>query len=403
MRTLEDYTDIVGIDIIGDIHKKTRKLLGKRVVHVNSTNLGGGVAEILSSLVPLMNDIGLSAGWRVLHGNPDFFNITKKFHNGLQGDPVHFTRNKERIYIQTNIDFAAYTHLSHDCIIIHDPQPLPMIKFYKKAQPWVWRCHVDFSNPDKTLWDFLSPFILRYDLMLLSHESYKKHDLPVEQRIIVPAIDPITPKNMDITDSETCKYLRKFGVKTDKPYIVQVSRFDKWKDPEGVIKVWARVKEEVDCRLVLCGNIATDDPEGGKLFQDVEKAVKKYSANDDDIILLLLENNYLVNALQRKAAVVIQKSIKEGFCLAVTEAMWKGTPVVASNVGGIPIQVKDGINGFLLEPDDEEGFADRTIKLLKDKEMAKEMGKQGKEITRKNFLITRLLSDYLDLLTYLWS
>ncbi len=401
MRTLEDYKDIVDIKVIGDIHRKTRKLLGKRVVHVNSTNQGGGVAEILNSLVPLMNDIGLSAGWRVLHGNPDFFNITKKFHNGLQGDPVHFTRNKERIYIQTNIDFAAFTHLSHDCIIIHDPQPLPMIKFYKKAQPWVWRCHVDFSQPDKTLWDFLSSFILRYDVMLLSHESYKKKDIPVEQRIIVPAIDPITPKNMDITEEEACKYLRKFGVKTDKPFLLQVSRFDKWKDPEGVIKVWSRVKEEVDCRLVLCGNIATDDPEGGTLFQAVEKSVKKYSTNDD-ITLLLLENNYLVNALQRKAAVVIQKSIKEGFCLAVTEAMWKGTPVVASRVGGIPLQIEDGVNGFLLEPDDTEGFADKIIKILKDKEMGKELGRKGKEITRKKFLITRLLSDYLDLLTHLW-
>ena len=401
MRTLEDYRNIVGVDVIGDIHKKARKLLGKRVVHVNSTNMGGGVAEILSSLVPLMNDIGLSAGWRVLHGNPDFFNITKKFHNALQGDAIRFSRNKERIYIQTNIDFAAYTHLSHDCIIIHDPQPLPMIKFYKKAQPWVWRCHVDFSNPYKTLWDFFTDFILRYDVMVLSHESYKKDDIPVEQRIIVPAIDPVTPKNMDISEGETCRYLRKFGVKTDKPYIVQVSRFDKWKDPEGVINVWNRVKEEVDCRLVLCGNIATDDPEGGKLFQAVESSAKRHDRNGD-ITLLLLENNYLVNALQRKAAVVIQKSIKEGFCLAVTEAMWKGTPVVASRVGGIPLQIKDGVNGYLLDPDDTDGFADRIVKILKDKEMGREMGKKGKEIGREKFLITRLLSDYLDLLIHVW-
>ena len=402
MRTLEDYKDVVGVNVIGDIHKKARKLLGKKVVHVNSTNQGGGVAEILSSLVPLMNDIGLNAGWRVLHGNPDFFNITKKFHNGLQGDPVRFTDNKERIYIQTNVDFASYTHLTHDCIIIHDPQPLPMIKFYKKAQPWIWRCHVDFSRPDKTLWDFLSDFILRYDVMILSHESYKKDDLPIEQRIIFPAIDPITPKNMEITEEETCKYLKKFGVKTDKPFLLQVSRFDKWKDPEGVIKVWSKVKEEIDCRLVLCGNIATDDPEGGKLFQAVEKAAKKYSTNDD-VILLLLENNYLVNALQRKAAVVIQKSIKEGFCLAVTEAMWKETPVVASRVGGIPLQIKDGVNGFLLEPNDTEGFANKIIKIMKDRDMAKEMGEKGKEIARENFFITRLLSDYLELLTHIWA
>lgn len=402
MHTLEDYRNVVGIDVIGDIHKKARKLLGKRVVHVNSTNQGGGVAEILSSLVPLMNDIGLSAGWRVLHGNPDFFNVTKKFHNAMQGDPIRFTRNKERIYIQTNVDFAAYTHLSHDCVIIHDPQPLPMIKFYKKRQPWVWRCHVDFSNPDETLWDFFTDFILRYDAMVISHETYKKHNLPVEQRIIFPAIDPISPKNVDISDDEAWKYLNKFGVKNDKPFIVQVSRFDKWKDPEGVIKVWSKVKENVDCRLVLCGNIATDDPEGGKLFQDVEKAAKKYG-HDDDIILLLLENTYLVNALQQKAAVVIQKSIKEGFCLCVTEAMWKETPVVASRVGGIPLQIVDGENGYLLEPDDVDGFADRIIKILKDKEMAREMGKKGKEIARDKFLITRLLSDYLDLLHHVWA
>jgi trehalose synthase len=207
---------------------------------------------------------------------------------------------------------------------------------------------------------------------------------------------------MDITDDEVCKYLRKFGVKLDKPFIVQVSRFDKWKDPEGVIKIWSRIKEEVDCRLVLCGNIASDDPEGIELFQDVQKSVKKYSTNDD-ITLLLVENNYLVNALQRKAAVVIQKSIKEGFCLAVTEALWKGTPVVASNVGGIPLQIKDGVNGFLLDPHDIDGFADRIIKIMKDKEMAKELGKNGKEVVRKNFLTTRLLSDYLDLLKHVWA
>lgn len=402
MRTVEDYRDIVGVDIIANIHKKARKLLGKKVVHINSTNMGGGVAEILNSLVPLMNDVGLSAGWRVLHGNPDFFNITKKFHNALQGDPINFSSIKEKLYIQANVDFAAFTHLSHDCVIIHDPQPLPLIKFYKKRQPWIWRGHVDFTNPDKTLWDFLTNFLLRYDLIILSHEEYKKSDLPIEQRIIFPAIDPITPKNMEISDEDANSYLKKFGVKTDKPYVVQVSRFDKWKDPEGVIKVWDIVRKEVDCRLVLCGNLATDDPEGAKLFQDVEKRVKSIS-NNGDITLLLLENSYLVNAIQRKAAVVIQKSIREGFCLAVTEALWKGTPVVASNVGGIPLQVRDGINGFLVEPNDIKGFAEKTIKILKDKEMAREMGNNGREIVRKNFLITRLLSDYLDLLSYVWA
>lgn len=401
MHSLEDYKEIVGVKVIGEIHRKASRLYGKHILHINSTYQGGGVAEILSSFVPLMNDIGMDAGWRILHGNPDFFGITKKFHNALQGEPIHFTEMKKQLYKQANEDFSTFTHIDHDCVIIHDPQPLPLIKFYKKRQPWIWRCHVDLSDPNERLWEFLSAFMLRYDVIILSNEKYRKKDFPVEQRIIYPAIDPLTSKNMEISDKDISKYLKKFGVSNDKTFITQISRFDKWKDPEGVIKVFKLVKEKVDCRLVLCGNMATDDPEGTRIYERV-KGIAKELIERGDVILVTdpASSNYMfVNALQRISSVIIQKSIKEGFCLAVTEALWKGTPVVASNVGGIPLQVKDGENGFLVESDDTQGFADRIIEILQNPDLAKEMGKKGKEIVRKNFLITRILSDYLDLLT----
>jgi len=401
MHSLEDYKEIVGVNVIGEIHRKASKLYGKHILHINSTYQGGGVAEILNSFVPLMNDIGIDAGWRIVHGNPDFFTITKKYHNALQGEPIHFTEMKKQLYMQANENFSTYTHIDHDCVIIHDPQPLPLIKFYKKRQPWIWRCHVDLSDPNERLWEFLSTFMLRYDIIILSNEEYRKKDFPVEQRIVYPAIDPLTSKNMEISDKDVSKYLKKFGVSTDKPLITQISRFDKWKDPEGVIKVFKRVKEKFDCRLVLCGNMATDDPEGPEIYERIRKGAKELIERGDVVLVTdPASSNYIfINALQRISSVIVQKSIKEGFCLAVTEALWKGTPVVASNVGGIPLQVIDGENGFLVEPDDTQGFADRIIEILHNPDLAKEMGKNGKEIVRKNFLITRSLSDYLDLLT----
>ncbi|MCD6451519.1 MAG: glycosyltransferase [Acidobacteria bacterium] len=401
MRTLEDYRDIVGKEVIADIHRRARRLYGVHILHINSTCIGGGVAEILNSFIPLMNDIGVDAGWRLFHGNPDFFTITKKFHNALQGEPINFTEMKKKLYIQANETFSSYTHIDHDCVFIHDPQPLPLVKFYKKKQPWVWRCHVDLSHPNRELWRFLEGFILRYDAMIISDEKYRK-DIPIEQRVIYPTIDPLSPKNKELAPKVIAKYLKKFGIPNDKPIILQVSRFDKWKDPKGVIEVFELVKEEVDCRLVLCGNMATDDPEGALIYDEVKEKAKKWMEKGD-IILITYDNNILVNALQRQAAVVVQKSIREGFGLAVTEALWKEKPVVASNVGGIPLQIKDGESGFLVEPRDTEGFAERILKILKDPELAKGLGKKGKETVRKNFLITRALIDYLDLLCDLLS
>ncbi len=393
----ELYRKIVGDEVIAEIYKKARKLYGKYVLNINSTYQGGGVAEMLSSLVPLMNNTGVDAEWRILHGNPDFFTVTKKFHNALQGAQINLTDLKKKLYTETNGDFAIYTHIKHDAVMIHDPQPLPLITFYKKRQPWIWRCHIDLTAPNPEVWDYLKSFIIRYDTVIVSMENYKRKDLPVEQVVIPPAIDPLTPKNMPLNKETIEKYLAKFRIPTDKPIITQISRFDPWKDPLGVIEVFKRVKEVKDVRLVLCGSMASDDPEGYKIYEEVKKKAKKL-IESGDVILLTTENNILVNVLQRVSSVIIQKSTREGFGLTVTEALWKGTPVVASNVGGITLQIKDGWNGFLLNPHDYDGFARKILQILSDKALAEELGKNGIEHVRKNFLITRLLLQHLELL-----
>ena len=396
-RNIEDYRIIVGDENIADILRIAKKLYTKRIILINSTYQGGGVAEMVSSLVPLLNDVGMIADWRILFGNPDFFTVTKKFHNALQGGKINLTKMKKKLYIETNENFLVFSHIDHDCVIIHDPQPLPLIRYYRKRQPWIWRCHVDLSNPNKELWEYLKGFILRYDMVIVSNEKYKKSDLPVEQRVIYPAIDPLCAKNKEISTETIKKTLRKFKVTTDKPIITQISRFDKWKDPEGVIDVFKIVKEKIDARLILCGSMAADDPEGTRVYESVKRKANSLIKNGD-VILLTRESNILINVLQRISDVIIQKSLREGFGLVVTEALWKEKPIVASNVGGIPLQIKDGENGFLLEPEDTMGFAEKIIELLKKPALSREMGQKGKEIVRNKFLITRLLKDYLNLL-----
>ena len=398
MRTLADYNRIVDDAEIARIYAKASKFYERHIVHFNSTFQGGGVAEILYSLLPLMNDAGLYAEWRTLYGSPDFFMITKKFHNALQGDRINMTDVKRRLYVQASETFSVFNHLNHDCVIVHDPQPLPLISFYRKKQPWIWRCHVDLSSPNGELWEFLKKFILRYDQIVVSHEKYRQPGLPVPQRVIPPAIDPLTPKNMTLGQEDVQKYLRKYGVPTDKPLITQISRFDRHKDPEGVLRVFNKVRESVDCRLVLCGSMASDDPEGLKVFEQVERKAGRL-IDDKKVIFITVENNILVNALQRTSGVIVQKSLKEGFGLTVTEALWKGRPVVASNVGGIPLQIEDGVSGFLLDPKDEDGFADRIVRILQDADLGRRLGEAGRETVRQKYLITRLLADYLDLLT----
>jgi trehalose synthase len=397
MRSVDDYRPIVGDNVLYEIFQKAKRLYGKHILHINSTYQGGGVAEILATLIPLMNDIGIDTGWRILHGNPDFFTITKKFHNALQGQPVNLSKIKRSLYTVTNENFALYTHIDHDCVIIHDPQPLPLIKYHKKHQPWIWRCHIDLSNPSEDIWEFLKGFILRYDTVIISNEKYRSEKLPVLQRIIPPAIDPLSPKNLDLSDKDIEKYMQKFGIPKDKPIITQISRFDKWKDPLGVLEIYKRVKKKIDCRLVLCGSMATDDPEGIAIYEKVMQRANNL-LEKKDVILITVENNILVNVLQRASSVIIQKSIREGFGLTVTEALWKGKPVVASNVGGIPLQIEDGKTGYLLEPRDIEGFVDRVIHLLEKPDLSSKMGEMGREMVRQKFLITRLMCNYIELL-----
>jgi trehalose synthase len=427
LKSLDEYRGIISDQELHHIHRNAKGLHGKHILAINSTFQGGGVAEMISSVIPLMNDVGIDMGWRIFHGNPDFFTITKKFHNSLQGESIHFTSMKQQLYEEASMRFATFTHIDHDCVIVHDPQPLPLIKYKRKKQPWIWRCHVDLSNPSSIVWDYLKGFILRYDLMIISNEAYLREDLPVEQRVILPAIDPLSPKNMELPQDIIDRYLEKFGIPTDKPLITQISRFDKWKDPTGVIRVFQKVREEIDCRLVLCGSMASDDPEGLRIFEEVKResgastlicgqyseiegeekgegecivAGAPYGEDAGDIILITSENNILVNALQRTSDVIVQKSLREGFGLTVTEALWKGRPVVASSAGGIPAQITDGVNGFLVHPENEDGFAARIIDVLEDPGLGEELGRQGRQTVRERFLITRLIMDYLDILNY---
>jgi len=396
-RTLEDHRPIVGDDVISGLYRRAASLRGKRVLHVNSTYQSGGVAEMIVSLVPLMNSIGIDTCWNILHGDDKFFAITKNFHNALQGQAVAFSGEEKDLYIRTNETFSGQMMIDHDLVVIHDPQPLPLIRFYQKSQPWVWRCHVDLSNPNPALWEFLKDFILDYDRMVISHENYRRRGMTMEQWICRPAIDPLSEKNRDLSGSEIAGLLAKYGVPTDKPLVTQISRFDKWKDPQGVVDVFCEVRKHVDCRLVLCGSMAPDDPEGWAIYRQVEDAVRPL-IDAGDVILITAEDHLLVNALQRASAVIIQKSLREGFGLTVTEGLWKGRPVIASRVGGIPLQIEDGVTGFLLDPTDTEGFARRVRQILENPELGERLGRAGKEHVRQHFLITRLLSDYLDML-----
>ncbi len=394
MITLNNYSAIVGQKVINRIKKKAKKFRSKNIVAISSTHQGGGVAEILNSFVFLMNELGINFGWRIIHGTPDFFEITKVIHNGLQGRNIKLKQRQKRIYLEINQKFSIYTHLKHNLVIVHDPQPLALINFYKKYQPWVWRCHVDLSKPDKKIWNFLSPYIKNYDEMIVSDERYKKIT-PVKQRVIHPAIDPLSDKNKSLPEVRVKRIIKNLGLRLDRPIIAQVSRFDSFKDPIGVIKIFELVKKQIDCQLVLLGNTASDDPEGVNLYREI---VRKYGRRHDIKILINVHDNDLaVNALQKSATVIVQKSAKEGFGLVASEALYKGTPVVAANTGGLPLQVLDGQTGFLRSFNDVRGFADSLLLILKNRKLRNQLGQQGRKHVIKNFLITRLIEDWLNL------
>jgi trehalose synthase len=386
---IEDYEKFVGPEKIEHILKKAKSLQHLHVVNINSTYYGGGVAELLTSFTLLMNSVGIKTGWRVIQGAPDFFSITKKMHNALQGGEINLSDRKMDIYEEVIYENAIRNHLEdHNMVIIHDPQPLPMINHYKKNGPWIWRCHVDISDPNKELWNYLVPFVEKYDAIIFSIKDYKKK-LKTPQLFFMPAINPFSILNREMTEKETKERLDNYEIPTDLPLVVQISRFDRWKDPEGVIKAFKIARKEVDATLVLLGNVATDDPEGAEVYESL------LNCREERIIILSHQDTALVNALQRRASVVLQKSIREGFGLTVTEAMWKGAPVIGGNVGGIRYQIRNGVNGFLVSTIEEA--AKRMVQLIKDKKLRKRIGKKARETVRKKFLLTRYLEQYLDL------
>jgi trehalose synthase len=386
---LSGYSGISPKSDLTLLKKLADKMRGRTFLHVNSTRAGGGVAEILQRMLPILENIGINVRWEVLEGDERFFEITKKIHNALQGNAETITREMWDYHFDVNKRNAGRLNLDADAVLIHDPQPAPLIE-YKKAGTWMWRCHIDLSNPAREVFDFIRRYCERYDAAIFSVARFAK-SMPIDEFIITPSIDPLSDKNRDLTESEIRETVQRLNVPLDKPIILQVSRFDRFKDPLGVLQAYRSIKKYNDCILVLAGSPATDDPEG----EAVLKEVREQAADDPDIYILLLPpySDRDINALQRIAAVVFQKSIREGFGLTVSEAMWKGKAVVAGAAGGIPVQITHGVNGFLVNS--VEGAAFRARQLLNNPEMVKKMGENAREYVRKNFLITRQTRDYL--------
>ncbi|MBW2988793.1 glycosyltransferase [Candidatus Woesearchaeota archaeon] len=389
---LDDYRHIVGNDFIKKVKEDSEHLKGKHAVHINSTSVGGGVAEILNTMVFLMNDLGINTGWRVLLGSHSFFKITKGIHNGLQGRKWEMSQERKDTYIEYCKRNSMINHIKdHDIVIIHDPQPLGMVKQYEKKTTWLWRCHIDVSNPYHSTINFLLPFIRKFDGTVISSKKFRIKGVKEPQFIIHPSIDPLSTKNKKISHVLAKKILSNQGIDLNRPIVCQVSRFDPWKDHFGVIKMFQRIKKEEDCQLVLMGDTAEDDPQGPIIYHKVKQKADKVK----DIHILTEKNDLLVNALQQESAMVFQNSIKEGFALTVSEALWKKTPVLGTEVGGIPLQIKDGKNGFLIK--NKEDGVKKALKLLRKDKLREDMGNEGYEHVKNNFLITRHLQDYIGL------
>lgn len=388
MSKIDDYIPIVGQSTIDDLRLLAEKLQGKVVQHINSTAVGGGVAEILNRMVPLLKELGVDTRWDLIKGGMDFFDVTKKMHNGLHGRKENLTQRDFDIFMETSQRNVEEVNIYGDIVFIHDPQPIGLIK-KKGDNKWIWRCHVDVSTPDKKVWRFLKEFIDQYDAAVFSAPSFSPV-LPIRQFMISPSIDPLSDKNKELP-AETVKAVQdKYGIILDKPIITQISRFDRLKDPIGVIEAYRLVKKYIDCQLILAGGTASDDPEGIEVFEQVKEQAK----DDPDIHILMMPHNEIeVNALQCLSTVILQKSLKEGFGLTVAEALWKSKPVVASNVGGIPLQVKHKYSGLLCHS--VEGAAFAIKQLLNNPEYAKKLGENGREHIKNNFLLTRHLREYM--------
>jgi trehalose synthase len=395
--TLDEYAAVVGPQVIDHLHRLARPLRGKRIVHVNATTEGGGVAEILHRLVPLMRELGLDTAWEVIHGDGAFFFVTKSFHNALQGTPAEIPPHLLQHYEAVNHDTAgrlAAALIDADFVFIHDPQPAALLRHLPRRRgKWIWRCHIDVSRPHRPVWKYLREFLRPFDASIFSLPAFAQ-PLPHPQFLIAPSIDPLSEKNCELSAAEVASVSESVGVLPDSHVVLQVSRFDRFKDPVGVIRAYRMARTHAPQQLVLAGGGASDDPEGETVLREVQAA----AGDDADIKILQLppDAHRTINALQRRADVVMQKSIREGFGLTVTEALWKGKPVIGGNTGGITLQVVDGWTGFLVNT--PEGAAFRLRYLRGRPGLGARMGERGRRHVHQNFLLTRNLREYLILM-----
>lgn len=391
MPLLSDYAPIIGENEIGEIQLIAEKLRGRKILNINSTATGGGVAEILSRMIPLLKDLGLDVHWEVIKGGEQFYNVTKKFHNALHGKKEDITDGDLHCYLETVAQNVDGLSLDSDYVFIHDPQPLALVKERNKySNHWVWRCHIDLSEKDENLWEFMRPMVERYDSAVFSAPSFGQ-ELLTRQVLIAPSIDPLSDKNKELPREQVLEILQSFSINPARPIVTQVSRFDYLKDPLGVIEAYELVKPYVDCQLVLAGGGASDDPEGEKVLAEVQDRAR----GDSDIHILCLPptSHIEINALQTASTVILQKSLKEGFGLTVAEALWKAKPVIASAVGGIPLQITHKYSGILTHS--VQGCAYWLKQLLNSPEYARRLGLNGREHVRNNFLLTRHLKEYM--------
>ena len=395
VESLNNYRSLITEEKVEEIRKLAHELNGARILHLNATPYGGGVSELLRSVIPLLRDLGLHADWKIIFGDEKFFSVTKSFHNALQG--AKFILNDEliEVYLSYNSRNAQLLEEQYDYIVVHDPQPLALLHFKGSGNSkWVWRCHIDTSEPNREVWNFLKPFAEEYDAAIFTMGKFVPPDFQLARiSIIPPAIDPLSPKNMPISANLCRRVISWVGVDLRKPLLTQVSRFDPWKDPLGVIDVYRMVKEDIpDLQLALVGSMALDDPEAWHIYS----SISEYAKRDSDAYVftnLTGVGNIEVNAFQQLSRVVIQKSIREGFGLIVSETLWKSTPVVAGRTGGIPLQLEDGVSGFLCESN--EDFAHKISYLFRSEEEAKALGQRGKKRVRDKFLIHRLVAEEL--------
>ena len=397
-RPLEAYEGVAPAGLLEQVREEARALKGARVLHLNATPYGGGVSELLRSEVPLLNAVGLVADWRIISGDEAFFQATKTLHNALQGATTPLSPAQQATFLANAEANARAFEEEYDFVFVHDPQPAALLSLRGRGHArWIWRCHIDTSAPQPAAWQFLRSFLTGYDAAVYTLAAFVPPDMPVPRvELVPPAIDPLSPKNLPLPEATARQVLEWIGVRTDRPLVTQVSRFDPWKDPLGVIEAYRRVRKDFPgLQLALVGSLALDDPEGRELYQRIEAEVR----GDRDIHAftnLVGVGNIEVNAFQALSRVVIQKSLREGFGLVVSEALWKGTPVVAGAAGGIPLQMADGVGGLLV--DSVEGCAEAVAELLRAPERARELGRRGRERVREHFLMPRLLLDDLRLM-----